>query len=129
MATQITVRGSDGGIVGEAAVDFIRQFKVDYAVIGASGIDEDGTVLDFDYREVRVAREIIRHARQTILVSDIMKFDRTPPVKIADLDEIDVLVTDAPPPSGIRDLCKEHGVRLEVATSDADQAPASERVA
>src|SRR5690606_13186181 len=30
------VRGSDGGIVGEAAVDFIRQFKVDYAVIGTS---------------------------------------------------------------------------------------------
>ena len=30
------VRQSDGGIVGEAAVDFIRQFKVDYAVIGAS---------------------------------------------------------------------------------------------
>ncbi|MFN3501556.1 MAG: DeoR/GlpR family DNA-binding transcription regulator, partial [Allorhizobium sp.] len=33
------VRGSDGGIVGEAAVDFIRQFKVDFAVIGVSAID------------------------------------------------------------------------------------------
>ena len=43
------VRGSDGGIVGEAAVDFIRQFKVDYAVIGASAIDQDGALLDFDY--------------------------------------------------------------------------------
>src|SRR6185295_7870679 len=28
------VRASDGGVVGEAAVDFIRQFKVDFAVIG-----------------------------------------------------------------------------------------------
>ena len=36
------VRGSDGGIVGEAAVDFIRQFNVDFAVIGVSAIDEDG---------------------------------------------------------------------------------------
>src|SRR5690606_2719047 len=35
------VRASDGGIVGEAAVDFIRQFKVDFAVIGASAIDAD----------------------------------------------------------------------------------------
>ena len=34
------VRGSDGGIVGEAAVDFIKQFKVDFAVIGASAIDQ-----------------------------------------------------------------------------------------
>ena len=53
------VRHSDGGIVGEAAVDFIRQFKVDFGVIGASAIDEDGTLLDFDYREVKVAQAII----------------------------------------------------------------------
>ncbi len=36
------VRRADGGIVGETAVDFIRQFKVDYAVIGVSAIDDDG---------------------------------------------------------------------------------------
>ena len=29
------VRHADGGIVGEAAVDFIRQFKVDYAIVGS----------------------------------------------------------------------------------------------
>jgi len=46
------VRGTDGGIVGEAAVDFIRQFKVDYAVIGVSAIDRDGALLDYDFREV-----------------------------------------------------------------------------
>ena len=64
------VRRSDGGIVGEAAVDFIRQFKVDYAVIGASAIDQDGALLDFDYREVRVAQAIIANARHVILVCD-----------------------------------------------------------
>ena len=40
------VRASDGGIVGEAAVDFIRQFKVDFAVIGTSAIDADGALLE-----------------------------------------------------------------------------------
>ncbi|TIX56631.1 MAG: DeoR/GlpR transcriptional regulator, partial [Mesorhizobium sp.] len=61
------VRGSDGGVVGEAAVDFIRQFKVDYAVIGASAIDHDGALLDFDFREVKVAQAIIANARHVIL--------------------------------------------------------------
>ena len=56
------VRRSDGGVVGEAAVDFIRQFKVDYAVIGVSAIDEDGSLLDYDFREVRVAQAIIENA-------------------------------------------------------------------
>ena len=62
------VRGSDGGVVGEAAVDFIKQFKVDYAVIGASAIDHDGALLDFDFREVKVAQAIIANARHVILV-------------------------------------------------------------
>ncbi len=38
------VRGRDQGIVGEAAVDFIRQFKVDLALIGISGIEADANV-------------------------------------------------------------------------------------
>ena len=68
------VRGSDGGVVGEAAVDFIRQFKVDYAVIGVSSIDPDGALYDFDFREVKVAQAIIANARHVILVSDSTKF-------------------------------------------------------
>jgi DeoR family transcriptional regulator, glycerol-3-phosphate regulon repressor len=50
------VRARDRGIVGEATVDFIRQFKVDIGLIGISGIEADGTLRDFDYREVKVAR-------------------------------------------------------------------------
>ncbi len=109
------VRPGDGGIVGEATVSFIRQFKVDYAIIGASAIDEEGTVLDFDFREVSVAREIIAHAKQTILVADFMKFERTAPVRIGSLADIDVFVTDQDPPPPIADFCRKHSVRLEIA--------------
>ncbi len=58
-----TVR-RDGGVVGQASVDFINQFKVDFALVGISGIDEDGSLLDFDYQEVRVSQAIIANARQ-----------------------------------------------------------------
>ncbi|MFX8992020.1 DeoR family transcriptional regulator, partial [Acinetobacter baumannii] len=44
------IRKSDGAVIGAAAVDLIRQFKVDTAIIGVSAIDEDGSLLDFDYR-------------------------------------------------------------------------------
>ncbi len=116
------VRKSDGGIVGEATVDFIKQFKVDYAVIGASAIDLDGTILDYDYREVRVAREIVQHARRTILVTDAMKFERNAPVRIAHLSDIDVLVTDKKPPDPIIAICREAEVQVEIAEQDAAQA-------
>jgi DeoR family transcriptional regulator, glycerol-3-phosphate regulon repressor len=109
------LRKSDGGIVGEAAVDFITQFKVDHAVIGASAIDDDGAMLDFDYREVRVAKAIMSNARNVMLVSDAMKFTRSAPVRIGHLSDVDIFVTDQTPPEPIVDLCRDSGVQLEIA--------------
>ena len=106
------VRRSDGGIVGEAAVDFIRQFKVDFAIIGASAIDEDGALLDYDYREVKVAQAIIQNARNVVLVVDSTKFNRTAPVRIAHLDQVDVVVTDRCESEAIRAICDSHKIQL-----------------
>ncbi|MEQ8480504.1 MAG: DeoR/GlpR family DNA-binding transcription regulator [Hoeflea sp.] len=106
------VRPTDGGIVGEAAVDFIRQFKVDYAVIGASAIDEDGALLDYDFREVKVAQAIISNARQVVLVADSTKFERMAPVRIGHLEQVDTFVTDRCPNENIREICHQCNVEL-----------------
>lgn len=111
------LRHADGGIVGEAAVDFIRQFRVDFAIIGASGIDADGTLLDYDYREVKVAKAIMDCARKSILVADSMKLERTAPVRIGHLSDLDVFVTDALPRPSIASICRESDVRIELAAS------------
>ncbi len=110
------LRRSDGGIVGEATVDFIGQFKMDYAVIGASAIDADGALLDYDYREVRVARAIIDNARRVLLVADSLKLQRTAPVRIGHMAQIDVFVTDALPSEKLTRLCATAGVDLVLAT-------------
>lgn len=106
------VRPSDGGIVGEAAIDFINQFRVDYAVIGASAIDPDGSLLDFDFREVKVAQAIISKARHVILVADSTKFERRAPVVIAQMAQVDTLVTDHISKPSIRRICAEGDVRI-----------------
>jgi DeoR family glycerol-3-phosphate regulon repressor len=110
------VRHADGGVVGMAAIDMIRQFRVDYAIIGASAIDADGTLLDFDYREVRISQAIIEQARRIILVADATKFSRTAPVRIGHLSQVDIFVTDEPPAPAIAEICATHDVRLEIAT-------------
>ena len=113
------VRPSDGGIVGEAAVDFIRQFKVDYAVIGASAIDADGALLDYDFREVKVAQAIIANARHVILVADSTKFERTAPVRIGQLSQVQTLITDQCSVESIRMICHDNSVAL-IETSKKD---------
>ena len=122
------LRRSDGGIVGEAAADFIAQFKVDHAVIGTSAIDDDGAMLDFDYREVRVAQAILNNARNVLLVSDAMKFTRSAPVRIGHLSQVGVFVTDRPPPESIIDLCRHNGVQIEIA-GDGQESETGEEAA
>lgn len=98
------VRRQDRGVVGAETIDFIRQFKVDYGIIGVSGIDADGTLLDYDYREVRIAQAIIANSRQVLLVTDHSKFGRNPLVRLAHLSDIDILFTDEPPPEHMREV-------------------------
>lgn len=110
------VRREDGGIVGDSTVDFIAQFKVDYAVIGTSAIEEDGTVLDYDPREVRVAQAIISNARSVILVADSTKFERNAPIRIVDISGVDFFVTDRMPSPAFTGICREQDVTLVIAS-------------
>ena len=106
------VRARDRGIVGEAAVDFIRPFKVDIAIIGISGIESDGSLRDYDFREVKVTQTIIGHAREVWLAADTSKFNRPAMVEAAKLSQIDILFTDATPPEPFAALLGDANVRL-----------------
>ena len=110
-----TVRQRDGGIIGEATIDFIRQFKVDYAVMGISGIDDDGTLLDFDYREVRVAQAMIEHARKIFLVADHSKIGRNAVVKLGHISQVTAMFTDIQPPESLMQQIEAAGVQLYLA--------------
>jgi len=98
------VRPRDRGITGEATIDFIQQFKVDFGIIGVSGIDGDGTLLDFDYREVRVSQAIMACSRKVLLVADHSKFGRNALVRLGHISQIDMLFTDQPPSEAMSKL-------------------------
>jgi DeoR family transcriptional regulator, glycerol-3-phosphate regulon repressor len=108
------LRRSDGGLVGDLTTEFIAQFKVDYAVIGASALDRDGDLLDFDLAEVRVSRGILRQARQVFLVMDASKLDRPAPVRLASLADIDVVFTDQALPDVLLAKCVEWQTAVHV---------------
>src|SRR5277367_1124442 len=112
-----TIRQGDGGILGAVTVAQIEKFRVDLAIIGTSAIEPDGTLLDFDVHEVEISRAIIEQARKVVLVADSSKFSRFAPVKIAQLSEIDIFVTDRLPSEEIADMCRRHGVEV-VETGD-----------
>jgi len=109
------VRPRDRGVTGEATIDFIRQFKVDFAVIGISAIESDGTLRDFDYREVRVAEAIIAQSRQVYLVADHSKFGRAALVRLGHVSHVTALFTDKPVPAAMASVFAEAKVAVHVA--------------
>jgi DeoR family transcriptional regulator, glycerol-3-phosphate regulon repressor len=110
-----TVRSRDGGIVGQSANDMIAQFRVDVAIIGISGIDTDGTLLDYDYDEIRATQAIMGNARQVFLVADHSKFSRRPMVRAGLISSVSALFTDQMPPPQIATLMAAHDREIHIA--------------
>lgn len=113
------MRPGDRGIIGEATIDFIRRFKVDIGLIGISGIESDGTLRDYDMREVSVSRAIIDQSRETWLAADSSKYRRQAMVELANISRVSRFFTDVPPQAPLAQLLREAGVRCEVARDPA----------
>ena len=109
-----SIRRSDGGIVGTLAVQALRQFKFDLSVIGCSGLDADGDVLDYDLNEAGLNRAILEQSRRRILVADHSKLERSAPVRVASLRDVDALVTDRALGDGLAKACQEWGTEVVV---------------
>lgn len=108
------VRNRDGGIVGEATRDFVHQFKLDYGIIGISGIDLDGTLLDFDYQEVRIAQAIMENSRYVYLAADHSKFGRNAMVRLGNLTQCAAFFTDQQPAQSLTEQLAQAQVDLHI---------------
>jgi len=91
------IRSKDSAILTVAGDESRRRFKFDVAFIGASAIDEDGTVLEFDPLEVELAREVLNLSRQVVLVAHDEKFAKHAPHVVTSMANVDVLVTNKRP--------------------------------
>jgi DeoR family glycerol-3-phosphate regulon repressor len=109
------IRHADGGIVGTSTEEFIDKFKLDYALIGCSAIDNSGDFFDYDLREVRVTQSIIRQARSVILVTDSMTLKRRAPIKVGKLADVDMLITDSGISDEFVDVCHQSKVEVKIA--------------
>ena len=99
---------------GSIRSDFISQFRLDFGILGISGVDFDGSLLDFDYNEVRVKRAIIENSRAVFLPVDYSKFGRNAMVNLGMIQDLDLIVTDQTPPQEINDIIKSLGIKLQI---------------
>ncbi|MCP1660178.1 DeoR/GlpR family DNA-binding transcription regulator [Neisseria perflava] len=108
--TSGVVRPLDGGVTGVATVDFINQFKVDYAVMSTHGVETDGSLLDYDYKEVSVMQAMMSNARVRFLGVDHSKFNSNALVRLGNITEFDKVFTDREPEETMQKILNAAGV-------------------
>ncbi|QEY23349.1 DeoR/GlpR family DNA-binding transcription regulator [Neisseria animalis] len=108
--TSGVVRPIDGGVTGVATVDFINQFKVDYAVMSTHGVEADGSLLDYDYKEVSVMQAMMNNARVRFLGVDHSKFNSNALVRLGNITEFDKVFTDRAPEAAMQKILQAAAV-------------------
>ena len=107
------VRATELSVVGATAIAQLRTYFLDRVFIGVSGITEAGCY-DYSIEDTEVKRTFIERAGCVVVLAASDKFDRRSLALVAAFDEIDILVTDAEPPSHIADALRRGRVELIV---------------
>lgn len=116
------LRAHDGGTFGMEAVNFIRGFNVQYAVLSVGAIDGSAGFMLHDMGEAELSSEAIARAQTRIVAADSGKFGRRGPIVLKDPARFDILVTDAAPPADITALLAANDIDLVIAGGERGAA-------
>lgn len=100
---------------GGAAAETISHFNIDTAFLVASGYGVDSGFTCGRESEAQLKALVIQKARRAVMLIDTTKLDRLMPYTFAQLDGLDVLVTEKSPqelPEALREAAGRAGVML-----------------
>ncbi|WP_417564071.1 DeoR/GlpR family DNA-binding transcription regulator [Microbacterium sp.] len=109
------VRGVTAAAVGAGTVRAIGSLRPDIVFVGTNGISATFGLSTPDPEEAAVKEALVRAARRVVVVADSGKFGAESLVRFADLDDIDVLVTDAAPTGTLAAALADAGTEVWVA--------------
>ncbi|TDX02354.1 DeoR/GlpR family DNA-binding transcription regulator [Dinghuibacter silviterrae] len=87
--SQMTVSGE--------VFEYLAGIKADLCIMGTNAIDQVAGLTDSDWETIQVKKAMIKAAEKVAILAISEKLDSTMQMKIADIDEVDYLVTELPP--------------------------------
>lgn len=117
-ATTISLGGQllhdSQAFVGHMAIGNLEGLRAEIAFVGIAGVDESGLYIERNL-ELLTKRAFMAASDRVVLVAASSKMGRSDLVRLGDFADIDVLVTDAPPPESIAAAMAKAGVEVIVA--------------
>jgi DeoR family transcriptional regulator, fructose operon transcriptional repressor len=109
------VRTTTHAAVGEDTVEALGRLRVDVAFVGTNGLSVDHGLTTPDHAEAAAKRAIIGCARLTVVLVDSSKIGQEQTVRFAELQDVDVVVTDGDADPDDVEALERLGVEVVVA--------------
>ena len=98
-----------------STLEFLGRYQYAKAFMGASGMSADGKLNVSTYIEYELKKLAVRQSQQAYLLLDAGKFGGSSLMSYGALEDMTELVTAAPCPGELRELCQRKNVRLTIA--------------
>ena len=107
-----TLRHSSNSVVGKYAESILSNFCCSKLFLGVDGIDLEFGITTTDVREADLNREMMRIAQKCVVLADSSKFRRRGFSKIANIEDVDIIITDSRIPNSIAQQIEDMGIEL-----------------
>lgn len=89
------VREEELSMIGENALAHYRKMRVDIAFLGVGGVSASAGLTDFNLEDAELKRVLVESARKVVVLADSTKLGAEYFVQVANLDQVDLLITDS----------------------------------
>lgn len=109
-----SLRATSLSVVGKMAEEMLSDFACSKLFLGVDGIDLEFGLTTTDVREAELNQVMMRTAQKTIVLADSSKFRRRGFSKIANVSDVDMIITDSNIPDKVARSLEENGIELRV---------------
>ena len=112
LSTGGTMKEGSFSLVGPTAERMIRGYHVDMCICSAKGIDERLGITDSNEKDSEMKQAMFASAEKRVLVLDNTKFDAKSFVKVCNISDVDIIVTNEKPSQNWISTISNNGVKL-----------------
>lgn len=110
-----TLRPKQHSLVDPLAGSIFENIHAATAFIGCNGVHVEAGVTNVNLPEAAMKRRMIASGQRTVIVADGSKLGNISVVKVADLADVDLLVTSTSAPTEVIESLTRQGVAIEIA--------------
>lgn len=108
------VRKSSSSVVGHYAEEMLQQFACSKLFLSVDGISLDYGLTTSHMMEAHLNAQMMKGVQKTIVLADSSKFGKKGFGKICQLEDVDMIITDAGIPELYKEKLEEMGIEVRV---------------